>query len=118
VEAGGDALGRERVDARERRINVVAEQEDDVGRLLVDTRDDTPQPPLAHVRAAGEEVGDDRHAEAVQRAWPPRLVEGRAPDHDAPGLDEARPRQHGGEEQRCHRTEAANPIEWVRREKR
>ena len=74
-ERGGDLFDRHV--AREERpgVDVVAEQQADVGALGVDAVDDLVDLAILHMQGSGMQVGDDRDLQTIQRGRPARQID-------------------------------------------
>jgi len=69
-EAPGDGRGRDARTEAHLGVDVVAEEQDEVGPLRIDRRDEARDALRAHVRRPGVEVGHERDAQAVERDRP------------------------------------------------
>ena len=80
AEPPGDRLGGDGRAEMDLGVDVVAEQQDEVGPAAVDRLDDARHALLADVRRAGMEVGDDRDAQPGERRRPVREAQGARPE--------------------------------------
>jgi 7,8-dihydro-6-hydroxymethylpterin-pyrophosphokinase len=91
-----DRLGRDRLGQRAVRVDVVAEQQHEVGARAPHPRGHARHERLVDLRRARVQVAHQRDAQAVERARPARQPQ-RVPADDEPArLDPRRPRDQPG----------------------
>ena len=107
AELARDVLGRHAPAPQRVRVDVVAEQEHHVGRLVVEPLDRARDRLRAGVRRARVDVGQHAEPHAVERRRPARQLEPAADGHEPPRLDPAGPGERRGGRERGDRPHSA-----------